>query len=583
MAVLEMCSSTEHHETTTTSSWTALPIEIRDTILGYVTSEKYTGWSTLAYVSRDWQAHIEKINFRSIRLRQQCLDCFARICSAPRIPRLIRHIHLIVELRRYSAEHAEWLDAVPTFAPSRIVDVSVKELLKILSSWEKSGDLTLELHAYSPSDEENWFRPLLLNSEPEDIEDSQGPVHCDNYDSDSDDEYAYEEEDAHEDDNHEEESNETRSERNPEASGSTDPSVQQYYWEVFSPIQPFAATPRDTINKIYRPIILENGEHQPIIRVSAVTRLVILRQLRRTLMPRSLKFLMESFGQNLEHIEYEPWASFESDAQRQARAEELASTLYHPCLDKLKSLTLFEEAQHLYKFRYGRNSTEYIDKDATALLTPYAVDYRTGLAASLARRSLALEHLSASFMVCAESFFAKCLPEWTWPKLRTLSLTAQLLGPLGEEAMRDHSDDDDEHRRMVLDWHLRRVAEVARRMPKLETLVLWTGGELHACAFVYQRCCAKERHARLTWRGTEWSELAGSVVRAWQKTAQVHAGDIVLGDIVVCHERVSAELVGSHADAIYHLALPCQVVNPVSLWQMQKEATPYYDVSGTWL
>lgn len=54
----------------------------------------------------------------------------------------------------------------------------------------------------------------------------------------------------------------------------------------------------------------------------------------------------------------------------------------------------------------------------------------------------------------------------------------------------------------------------------------------------------------------EWSAVASQ------------AGCVAL---LVKKERIEERITG-HADAIVHLNLPCKVVEPVSLWQVQKEA-----------
>jgi hypothetical protein len=106
------------------------------------------------------------------------------------------------------------------------------------------------------------------------------------------------------------------------------------------------------------------------------------------------------------------------------------------------------------------------------------------------------------------------------------------------------------------------TANLALRMPKLKTLVLWRGYKGKASAFIYTR---REHCADIIWRGT-WELVIGKdVVEAWNDVAKFHSVDLK-----VRHERIT-QVIASHGDAIYHLDLPCQVIEPTSLWQIRME------------
>ncbi|KAK2047443.1 hypothetical protein LZ31DRAFT_609542 [Colletotrichum somersetense] len=108
------------------------------------------------------------------------------------------------------------------------------------------------------------------------------------------------------------------------------------------------------------------------------------------------------------------------------------------------------------------------------------------------------------------------------------------------------------------------ASALAQKMPKLHTFVLWNGGKGHACAFIYR---IGRDYTTIVWRGTWRLELSPRVVESWQFVASK-----------LCDEKFQVRqefLKGGmkwHGDAIYHLDLPCQVVDPASLWQIRREA-----------
>lgn len=177
---------------------------------------------------------------------------------------------------------------------------------------------------------------------------------------------------------------------------------------------------------------------------------------------------------------------------------------------------------------------------------------------AFATKSLDLHHLAVSFMVDAERMFQNCEPDWVWPNLQTLSLTSPLL------------QSDDENRKAIEDL-LCRAGELVRKMPKMRTLVLWNGGKEHACAFIYR--LDGNDDPSITWRGTWDMKMSPRVIESWQVVASTFPS----GRLDVRHEHIR-EAIGSHGDAIYHLQLPVQVVEPASLWQMRREAREARDM-----
>ncbi|QYS97474.1 hypothetical protein H0G86_004705 [Trichoderma simmonsii] len=169
-----------------------------------------------------------------------------------------------------------------------------------------------------------------------------------------------------------------------------------------------------------------------------------------------------------------------------------------------------------------------------------------------ADRSLQLEQLAASFMTDARHFFHHCQKSWVWPRLQSLALTSSLLCSTssreGAAAL------------------LRAAAKSALNMPKLHTMALWYGARREACAFIYKiRAGTASITSRSTWH-MDLNHYPG-VIRAWNNVSfkALHR------DIHVCQGLIQ-EVIESHGDAIHYLRLPCTVIDPVSLWQIRREA-----------
>ncbi|KAH6632554.1 hypothetical protein F5144DRAFT_489282, partial [Chaetomium tenue] len=179
------------------------------------------------------------------------------------------------------------------------------------------------------------------------------------------------------------------------------------------------------------------------------------------------------------------------------------------------------------------------------------VDPRIGMA--FAARSVAFEQLSVAYMVNAEDLFSHAArnSSWTWHHLKSLALTSQIL----RDTLRSRRGIDD---------LLYLAGNTVSRMPKLQDFALWNGIKGEACAFIYRRDGGR---ASITWRGTWDLELSPRVVNAWQCVAM---DSHLCGALQIGKQRVHSAI-GSHGDASHCLHLPCPVVAPASLWQMQRE------------
>ncbi|KAI1475714.1 hypothetical protein F4774DRAFT_428732 [Daldinia eschscholtzii] len=476
--------------------WMSLPAEIRLMILEAIAHQKNPGWGSLASVCREWRYVLEGANFYKMNLGISCLNDFKRIAS-PQKRNLIRHICLNVELPEYMSRCCSKRRSPPTRA-NAIFNEGLWKLCYILSTWEASCDLALEINIYSPSDCKHWFKNIYLSSD----------------DTEHDDE-------------------DTMLEALRTEPVFHDP---KHGWEHGRQVK---APPSSALSRLFKRIWLTCPEALP--RIKAVTRFIIRRQLRRCIGPMGLGLLLSKF-ERLEHVSYEPWAPYDEEAgQFLDRALSFSIQTHFP--NTLKKLTIFEESYKFYD-RFPRRPAQ----------VPWygLFDVTGGLGVVLASKSLQLQHLAISYMINAEEIFSHCQSTWSWPHLQSLALTSQLL----ENDLTKHKQIED---------LLRRAGVLVRQMPKMHTFVLWNGGRAHACAFIYR---LDRGYASITWRGTWNLALSPRVIESWQLVA---SKELPFRRFQLKNEHIQ-EAIRSHGDAIYHLELPCEVVDPASLWQIRKEA-----------
>lgn len=163
-----------------------------------------------------------------------------------------------------------------------------------------------------------------------------------------------------------------------------------------------------------------------------------------------------------------------------------------------------------------------------------------------------LESLSASFIIGAGHIFAVRRIPWTWDRLSSLALTAQVLT---NEA--DPLDIDD---------LIQQAGNAAYQMPRLQTMEIWNGRRGTANLFRYQRAPAGQL-ALLTFRGTMRHTPGTSAINTWYGVAYRHQQRGV--DVRV--SSVDPDLIKCPGDAIYHLGLTVQVMRPTSLRQTLRE------------
>lgn len=128
-------------------------------------------------------------------------------------------------------------------------------------------------------------------------------------------------------------------------------------------------------------------------------------------------------------------------------------------------------------------------------------DYSVETSRAFARESQRLEELSVPHVIDAWRFFRACEPEWTWPNLKSLTLTCSVLSK--------GSSQEDNISNLV------RIAGLAaRNMPKLERMDIWKFWKREACWIVFRR--ESSRKGTIAIKATWDIELDPDVVEAWE-------------------------------------------------------------------
>ncbi|TFB02235.1 hypothetical protein CCMA1212_005989 [Trichoderma ghanense] len=531
-----------------------LPVEVRRMILETLVKDGRE-LAPFAAVSREWQAVIEPQTFKRIRVtasRITELDDMTR-----RNRSRVRYLWLCVELARYGCDTCSpdgENDDVPMFnsdADDLLIKTAIQSLLSVLSAWDCSSPLTLDISVYSTSDREHWFKYLTF--EPDDDEDdassNQGYSSIPRFNQAA----PCEVDDAR------------------HRWNTTDKSVctaQAAVQNVFTRIlddQPDESDDEQTDGlEWWRELAL----------VPAITRLLLRQQTRRRWEPEALAELLTRFPRLCE-LHFEPWRewddmlqSYRDDGETAFSPKRTAQTAYiifsvvhsftntlfffpqgyltlleSPSIRRLSRFTIFENFNQRYVDAYW-------DGDCSRIRPP-----NPELSRTLYEVGGNHDSLSASFMVDAESFFAldEGQPPKRWPNLRRLFLTSQLLAP----------DQDDTR----ITKMLRAAARAAAYMPKLETLQIWNGRQKLAALFKYEAATEQGHASTITWRGTWEFLLQAPVIQAWQSLASEPSSN----GLRVIYESIDGDEVRCHGDAMLLLELPDLVIRRVSLRQILNE------------
>lgn len=148
-------------------TWDGLPREIRVLILEALVQDG-CGLSRLATVSREWQTELERHNFARIKLTPSRLVDFNSIIHRNRA--FVGYIWFCLELDEYDCTKCAPAGSVDDYEEATTITdtdycpitTSFHTLFSILSTWDLTNNLVLDISIYSPSDSEHWFKYLTF-------------------------------------------------------------------------------------------------------------------------------------------------------------------------------------------------------------------------------------------------------------------------------------------------------------------------------------------------------------------------------------------------------------------------------------
>ncbi|KAK4232631.1 hypothetical protein QBC38DRAFT_6867 [Podospora fimiseda] len=136
------------------------------------------------------------------------------------------------------------------------------------------------------------------------------------------------------------------------------------------------------------------------------------------------------------------------------------------------------------------------------------------------------------------------------------------------------------------------AARAVRKMPNLEVIEIWNGGN-RGLAGVFRfhvearESCADHKFGVITWRGNWIPNITDDIRKAWEQTVRVLNSKAKttdwgpnVSDLDIVMEQLDENVViRSHADAILHLKIQTEVIHPKSLSQMLKETDVQYGLA----
>lgn len=312
--------------------------------------------------------------------------------------------------------------------------------------------------------------------------------------------------------------------------------------------------PLHMLQAMYRCLQMCNLPELP--KVLAVKEFVWLRQSRTRLPTHALGQMLQSMV-NLETVRFESWRTIKPEYQSywdfgtQAPSMKLivkrltgqtgTERYFIDCFPTtLKRLSFFESCNELIsknRRHRGRGRPN-----------PRFPNMNIAIAAAYLARQL--EHFSMSFTIDALQFFALVASgHYTFPHLKTLCLTAMPL------LLTPHHDFQE---------LLRRAAQTVKMIPQLQTMTLWYTIYNVTAKFTYSRT-----DVCISWLSNLDVNLSDEVLTAWRETVE----EIWYPNVTLRVQGFKMEnSPGCLTDGIGWLSLSEDVIHPVSLWQMQREA-----------
>ncbi|KAJ3539514.1 hypothetical protein NM208_g5457 [Fusarium decemcellulare] len=256
----------------------------------------------------------------------------------------------------------------------------------------------------------------------------------------------------------------------------------------------------------------------------------------------------------LKSIVFETWRAWRTTVQKEKFDHPYSMALGETLPRELNSISVFEDFRDDWMSVFTQRFIPSSDVQVVRVAAP-------NLAATFAAISLRFQHISIAFMIDARYFFAPCRIPGIWNQLKSLALTSALLdnGPAAHGAVA----------KLLVNAGKRAV-----HMPSLQIMTIWNGTSAVASAFVYRR---NGPVFMIAWRGTWILELKPCVLRVWDEVVTTACPQEALTtaspeySFLLKYEEMKWIIIKSHGDSIYHLKLPGQVIDPVSLWQIRSE------------
>lgn len=141
-------------------SWGSLAQEIRLMILEALIEDERCV-ASYATVCREWQATIEQKNFSRLKLTPSRLPEFGGMVHRQR--GLVKYIWLCIELQEYDCSQCEVEETDPWHeSNTAIISRAIQESFSVLSTWEPTGNLLLDISVHSPSDSKHHFKEFYF-------------------------------------------------------------------------------------------------------------------------------------------------------------------------------------------------------------------------------------------------------------------------------------------------------------------------------------------------------------------------------------------------------------------------------------
>ncbi|KAF5011736.1 hypothetical protein FDECE_2196 [Fusarium decemcellulare] len=425
---------------------------------------------------------------------------------------LVKHLWIQIELGPYTCRICPYEESFSAYRENNlIIRRALFRAFKILSEWPSSLELTLEISVHCPSDARHWFHTCYFGADNEYLEDLENPV----------------------------EKSQLTDGRHGLLRG-----------------QQVTAPPPGAMSRLFGlgfPEKMKITGRYTLDEVRAVTKFVLRRQTRRML-PAQLVCLMWEKLPRLKSIVFETWRAWRTTVQEEKFDHPYSMALGETLPRKLDSISVFEDFRDDWMTVFTQRFIPSSDVQVVRVAAP-------NLAATFAAISLRFQHVSIAFMIDARYFFAPCRIPGIWNQLKSLALTSALLdnGPAAHGAVANL---------------LVTAGKRAVQMPSLQIMTIWNGTSAVACAFIFRR---NGPVFMLAWRGTWILELEHRVLRVWDKVVTTACPQEALTtaspeySFLLKYEEMKWIIIKSHGDSIYHLKLPGQVIDSVSLWQIRSE------------